>query len=143
MTDDPALTRTTPASADWPFWLFLAVWACAILATLLWGGPILRGLETPLGWLGLIRSPTSSAPNGAIGALCFAWLALELLVLACLNLGAVLDNQRGRVLPALPGFLAHWLSVAQRSPRSARVVGWVIGLLPIALSLYIARVIFT
>jgi hypothetical protein len=143
MAADRALTRTTRAGADWPFWLVLSVLVITTLATLRWGATLLGWLETPFGWFGLLRSPTSHVPNGSIGALCFAWLALVLLVLACLNLRAVLDNQPGQVLPAPPRFLAHWLSLAQRSPLAAAIIGWAIGLLPMAAGVVISTTFFT
>ena len=143
MLSSHARTRSPRTSPDWPFWLVLGVLIVTTLATLLWGATLLGWLETPMGWFGLLRSPTSTVPNGSIGALCFAWLALVLFVLACLNLREVLANRPGRMLPAPPHFLRCWLSVAERSPRVARLIGWCIGLVPIGASLYIARVHFT
>jgi hypothetical protein len=140
MPPDDARPR---ASLDWPFWLVLGVLVITTLATLRWGATLLRWLETPFGWFGLLRSPTSHVPNGSIGALCFAWLALVLLVLACLNLRAVLVNRPGRVLPAPPRFVARWLSLAQRSPRAASIIGWGIGLAPMVAGVLIARTVFT
>jgi hypothetical protein len=136
--------RTQSTNSDWQFWLFIGAWAILVVLTLLRGGAFLGWVEdTLIRPFGLIRSPTSPVPSGSIGALCFAWLALDLFVFACANLRAVGANQPGHAIPPPPRFLTHWLDQAERSPRGSRIIGWCIGLLPIIASLYIARVIFT